>query len=354
MMNKKWWPILLLGLFLAVVRAPAATRTPDPPAPTPKAFYEGKTIRLVVGYPPGGGFDVWSRLIAKHISRHIPGEPAIIVQNMPGGASLVAANWAYATQRGDGLTIVNFNGTHVVNAVVGIAEAKFDPEKFLWVGSPTPGFQPQVLYVRPEVAKTLEQFLKVTTAVKLGATGQGTNPFQLAKFLEVGGANVRVVGGYPGTSDVYMAIERKEVDGIFSSQESADTIFKRFSDEGIVVPLLKFGADNPGLRRLDVPDFSDLVKKMRLTAEQESLGKFLINSYDLARMYALPPGTPANRLETLRKAFQETLKDPKFLEEGTKMGYVPGPLGASEIEELVASMIKTPRAVKELYRKLFL
>ncbi|MBI4529109.1 MAG: hypothetical protein HY695_35375, partial [Deltaproteobacteria bacterium] len=140
-------------------------------------------------------------------------------------------------------------------------------------------------------------------------------------------------------------------DGIFSSQESADTTFKRYSEEAIVVPLVKFGPDNAGLRRLDLPGFPDLVKKKGLNAEMETLGKFLTNSYDLARMYALPPGTPADRAEILRKAFQDTLKDPKLLEEATKIGYVPGPLTASEIEELVASMIKTPSAVKELFRK---
>ncbi|MBI4527774.1 MAG: hypothetical protein HY695_28590 [Deltaproteobacteria bacterium] len=347
-MKKRWWPIILLGIWLALGRAPALRA-----APASKPFYEGKTIRLVVGYSPGGGFDVWSRLIARHMSRHVPGEPSIVVQNMPGGASLVAANWVYATQRGDGLTMVNFNGAHVVNAIVGLPEVKFDPEKFLWVGSPTPGFQPQVLYVRPEIAKTLEQFLKAAKPVRLGATGQGTHPFQLAKFLEIGGANVRLVGGYPGTNDVYVAIERKEVDGIFSSQESADTTFKRYSDDGIVVPLLKFGRDNPGLRRLNVPNFPELVKKMGLAAELDTLGKFLINSYDLARMYALPPGTPAERVTILRNAFQDCLKDPKFLEEATKGGNVSAPVTASEIEELVASMTKTPNAVKELYKKLF-
>jgi len=351
-MNRIWWPILFVGFFFAVIDARTAHAASAQRVPTP--FYEGKTIRLVVGYPPGGGFDVWSRLIARHMSRHIPGEPSIIIQNMPGGASLAAANSVYATQRGDGLTMVNFSGTHVVNAVVGMPEVKFDPEKYIWIGSPTPGFRPQVLYVRPDVAKTLDQFLKAPKPVKLGATGQGTGPFQMAKFLEVGGANVRVVGGYPGTNDVYVAIERKEVDGIFSSQESADTTFKRFSDDGLVVPLVKFGPDNAGLRRLDLPDFSDLVKRMGLTAELETLGKFMIHSYDLARMCALPPGTPAERAETLRKAFQETLKDPKLVEEATKMGSVPGPLTASEIEQLVVSMIKTPSAVKELYRKHFL
>ncbi|MBI4529448.1 MAG: hypothetical protein HY695_37095, partial [Deltaproteobacteria bacterium] len=238
-MKKRWQSIILLGLVLAVAHSLAAAPAQAASAASAKAFYEGKTLRLVIGYPPGGGFDVWSRLIAKHLSRHIPGEPAIIVQNMPGGASLVAANWAYATQRGDGLTIVNFSGAHVINAVLGLPEVKFDPEKFVWVGSPTPGFRPQVLYVRPDVAKTLEQFLKAPKPVKLGATGRGTGPFQLATFLEVTGANVRVVGGYPGTSDVYVAIERKEVDGIFSSQESADTTFKRYSEEAIVVPLVK-------------------------------------------------------------------------------------------------------------------
>jgi len=271
---------------------------------------------------------------------------------MPGAGSLVAANRVFAMPDRDGLTMVNFNGAVAVSGIVGGAGVNFDPEKYQWVGSPTPGFQPQVLYVRPQVAKTFDQLLKASEPVNLGATARGNNTYLLSKFLEISGANVRVVAGYPGTNDVYAAIERGELDGIFSSQESADTVFKRFSDAGVVAPLVKFGADSPGLQRLDIPDFADLTKKMRLSSENEALGKFIINALDLARMYALPPGTAPERVATLRKAFQATLKDPEFLKEATRAGYVVEPRTPSQIEELVASMTKTPQAAKELYKKL--
>ncbi len=348
---KKRWTVTILSLILGVVvtGAPVATL-----ASASQSFYEGKRIRLVVGYPPGGAFDRWSRLIARHISQYIPGKPSIIVQNMPGAASLVAANWAYAGQAADGLTIVNFNGRHVVNAILGMPDAKFDPEKYVWLGSPTPGFRPQVLYVRPEVAKTLEQFLETSKAINLGAPGQGSNSFQMAKFLEIVGANVRVVPGYPGSTDVFAAIARKEADGTFINQESAETGFKSFLDDGSVVPIVKFGPDNPGRSRLEVPNFLDLAKKMRLNAEQVALGNFMIDSNGLAIVYALPPGTPNDRIEIIKKAFQETLKDPKLLQEATKMGFVPGPISPAELEELVRSMNKAPSTLKESFRKHFL
>ncbi len=341
--------ILSLVLGLGIAGAPVATL-----ASASQSFYEGKRIRLVVGYPPGGAFDTWSRLIARHISRYIPGKPSIIVQNMPGAASLVAANWAYSSQTADGLSIVNFNGTHAVSAALGVPEAKFNPEKYVWVGAPTLGFLPQVLYVRPDVAKTLEQFLKAPDSINLGAIGRGTAPFQLATFLESVGAKVRVVGGYSGTPDMFAAIRRKEVDGTIMNQESAETVFKSFLEEGIVAPLVKLGPDNPGRQRLDIPNFSDLAKQMRLNSQQVALGKFMISTYSLAIMYALPPGTPAERTAVIRKAFQETLKDPRLLEEVTKIGFVPGPLSASDLEELVTSISTAPSALKELYKKLFL
>jgi len=306
-------------------------------------------VRIIVGYSPGGGFDTFSRLLARHLKRHIPGNPSIIVQNMPGAGSLVAANRVYAMQPSDGLTIVNFHYSVAMQSFVGDPAVKFDPSKYHWLGEPSIGALPRVLYVRTDLPiRTLEDLKKRKEPLALGETGRGTGAAVAGQFLQSIGFPLKNVLGYRGSSGVFAALERKEVDGRITSQVSVETTYRRFLDEGIIRPILSLGSDPrvkpiPGVATLD---------DLKLDPEQRKLADFLVTTWSHLRIYGVAPGVPPERLAVLRKAFFETMKSPKLIKDAERQGVIVSPSSWKRIDADMKRLSKTSSQTLEQYKKL--
>jgi len=331
---------LALLFWAAILPEPALSQDP---------FFKGKTIRIVVGFAPGGGFDTFSRLLAIHLPRYLPGEPTIIVQNMPGAGSLAAANRIYAMQPGDGLTIVNFIYTNVFQYFLKDPNVKFDPTKYKWLGEPTIGSVPGALFVRTDLPiRNLQDLKNSKKPIYLGATTRSTPPGLGSAYLEYIGLPVKTVLGYAGSSPVFAAIERKELDGRFASQENVETRYRQFLDENIVRPILAFGSDPrvkplPGVATID---------DLGLDPKQRQLAEFVIKTWSHLRLYAVPPGVPPERLAMLRNAFETMLKDPKVIKDGERQGVRVSPSSWQQIEADIKELSEAPPWIIEEYKKL--
>ena len=312
-------------------------------------FYKGKTIRIVVGYSPGGGFDTFSRLIGRNLGAHLPGNPSVIVVNMPGAASMVAANRVYAMQPGDGLTIVVFSFGVITEAVTRPGAITFDPRKYIYLGDPTLGTIPEVVWVRSNLPiKTLEDFRNHKTPLASGLTGTGSPATAANQFLASLGYPIKGVFGYRGTANVMAALERGEVDARIMSQTNMQTIFRRYLDSGLVRPVLAIGEDP---RVKPIPGVATL-KDMNLNPEQQRMAEFLVGTWKLLRLFAIPPGTPPDRVAALRKAFMDTLNSPKVLEQAKRQKVVVSPASPETIEKTITGLYQAPPDLLARYKEL--
>ena len=319
------------------------------PADAQKSFYEGKMVRIVVGYPPGGGFDTFSRLFARHLKRYIPGKPSIIVVNMPGAGSLVAANRVYAMQPSDGLTIVNFHYSIALQAFLGDPAVKFDASKYHWLGEPSIGALPRVLFLRTDLGiRTLEDLKRRKEPLALAGSSRGSGDSVAGEFLRSIGLPVKNVLGYRGSAASFAAIERKEADGRITSQESVQTRYRRFLDEGVIRPILSLGKDPrlkpfPGVATLD---------DLNLDAGQHELADYLVKTWSHLRIFGVPPGVPAKRLAVLREAFSKAVKSPKFIKDAERQGVPVSPSSWEEIEADMKSLAQASPRILNMYKKL--
>jgi tripartite-type tricarboxylate transporter receptor subunit TctC len=299
-------------------------------------YYEGKTIRVIVGFSAGGGFDTYSRLIARHMARHIPGNPAIVVENMPGAASLVSANHVYNVAKPDGLTILNFHGNQVINQVIGKPGIEFDARKFEYIGIPTQDNVACAFY-KPSGITTFDNLRNAKTPVKFGGVAPGDTTYNTAKLLIAAlKLPIQLVAGYKGTAEVRLAAEAGEVAGGCWQWESIKSIWRQGLDSGNVAVVLQVNA-KPHPELAKVPNAVDF-------APNEN-AKLLLKygGHDpsaITRPYAVGPGTPKDRVQLLRKAFVETLKDPEFLTDAKKSRLDTDPLTGEEIEKIVNQLFK--------------
>jgi tripartite-type tricarboxylate transporter receptor subunit TctC len=305
------------------------------------SFYEGKSIRLVVGFSAGGGFDTYSRLIARHMSKHIPGNPTIVVENMTGAASLVAANHVYNVAKADGLTILNFHGNQVVNQIIGKPGIEFDARKFEYIGIPT---QDNVAcaFAKTSGVTTFDALKNAKTPVKLGGVAPGDTTYNTAKLLQAAlKLPIQLVAGYKGTAEIKLAAESGEIAGGCWQWESIKSIWRQGLDSGNVAVVLQVNPQ-PHAELSNVPNAVD-------HAPNEN-GKLLLKygGHDpamITRPYALGPGTPKDRVLLLRKAFVETLKDPAFVADAKKSRLDTDPLTGEEVEKIVAQLFKMDPAL---------
>jgi tripartite-type tricarboxylate transporter receptor subunit TctC len=311
--------------------------------------FQGKTVRIIVGYSPGGGFDTFSRLLARHLSKHIPGRPSVIVINMPGAGSLVAANRVYAMP-GDGLTMVAFHFSMVIQALTGDPNTQFDPLKYKWLGDPTVGALPQVLWVRKELPiKTIGDINKMSRPLTLGVTGLGAGPGIAGTFMEhYLGWKVKNVYGYKGSSNIMVALERGEVDGRILSQATMQTIYRRYLNAGLVRPIFSMG-DEPRLK--PIPGLMTM-KDLKMNEKTRELADFLIETWRLLRVFALPPSTPDSKVEILRTAFNETLKDPALLADAKRQKVIVSPLTGEEVTNVIRKLASASPELIEEYKGL--
>jgi tripartite-type tricarboxylate transporter receptor subunit TctC len=311
------------------------------PASAAAPFYEGKSIKLIVGFSAGGGFDTYSRLIARHMGRHISGNPSIIVENMTGAASLVAANHVYNVAKPDGLTILNFHGNQVINQVIGKPGIEFDARKFEYIGIPT---QDNVAcaFAKSSGVTTFDALRNAKTPVKIGGVAPGDTTYNTAKLLQAAlKLPIQLVAGYKGTAEVKLAAESGEVAGGCWQWESIKSIWRQGLDSGNVFIVLQV---NPKPH----PELPKIPNAIDYAPNENSKQILKYGGHDpsaITRPYALGPGTPKDRVQLLRKAFVATMKDPEFLADAKKSRLDTQPLTGEEIEKIVAQLFKIDPAV---------
>jgi tripartite-type tricarboxylate transporter receptor subunit TctC len=304
-------------------------------------FYKGKTLSLIIGYSVGGGYDLYGRLLARHMGKYIPGRPAIVPQNLTGAGSLRAANFIYSAAPKDGTVFGTFGRTIATTPLLTPAGAQFDSSKFTWLGSITNEVSLCVTWHSSPV-KVWKDSLE--REVVMGGEGSGADPdVYTLLYKNVFGARWKLVAGYPGTNDTMLAMERGEVDGLCGL--SWGTLMTRhrqwFDDKKINLIIQAALRKQPELP--DVPLALDLVKDQ----EQMQILKLFLTSQEMARPFAAPPGTPPDRKAALIAAFERTMRDPEFLGEAQKLNMDINPLGAKQMEDLLAELYATPKSVVE-------
>jgi len=319
-MARRFWVLAILGLWFA-----SGTVFAQEP------FYKGKTVRIIVGAAAGGGYDTYSRTIARHIGKYIPGNPTIIVDNMPGAGFLIAANHMYRVAKPDGLTIGHFIGGLFLQQLLGKEGIEFDAVKYEFVGVPTQ--DNYMLGISKSTGITsLDQWLDSKTVVKFGGVGVGSATDDIPKVLKAAiGLPVQIVSGYTGTAPVRLAFNSGEIQGVCNAWESFRATWRNEVDTGsVLIVLQNIAKAHPELPK--VPLAINYAK----TDEARKLIRSLVHSVGpTARPYVLPPGTPKDRVEVLRKAFMDTMKDVEFLAEATKAKLDITPLDGAELERNV-------------------
>jgi len=304
-------------------------------------FYRGKTVRIIVGASAGGGYDTYSRTIARHMGKHIPGNPVFVVDNMPGAGFLISANYMYRVAKADGLTVGHFIGGLFLQQLLGKPGIEFDARKFEYIG--VPAQDNYVLGVNKSTGITgMDQWLSSKSVVKLGGVGAGSATDDIPKVLAATIAlPMQLVSGYKGTADVRLAFDGGEVTGICNSWESFKSTWRKELDAGeLVLVLQNVAKPHPELPKIP------LVINYAKTDEAQRLIRALVHSVGpTARPYLLPPGTPKDRVQILRKAFIETMKDPEFLADATKAKLDLNPLDGAELERNVREVFNLDKAL---------
>ncbi len=333
-------PLLVL-MTLVLALAPGAVSY----AAEADGFYKGKMLNFVVGFAAGGGFDTYTRAIARHMGRHIPGNPTTVVINRPGAGSLIAANYVYNKSKPDGLTIGNFIGPLILQHVLGNEAALFDGRKFGWVGVPVSDHGTCVLTEKSGI-ETLDQWIASKRPIKIGATGPGSTTSDIPKLVKAAlGLPTQVIEGYGGTARIRLAAEAGEIDGACWAWQSIKVTWRTALKSGIVRPIFQ-AMLKPHADLKDVPVIINYAK----TNEARELLEILAHVYgDTVRPYAVPPGTPNDRLLILQKAFMETMKDPEFLAEAKKAQLEFNPMDGPTAAKVFSDLYKLePRKVGKL------
>jgi tripartite-type tricarboxylate transporter receptor subunit TctC len=316
------------------------------------SFYKGKSIRIVVGTTSGGAYDRWARLLAASMGKHIPGNPEILVQNMPGANSLVAANYVYNVAKPDGLTLLMASNSLYMDQFVGRSEVRFDVRKFFWLGTPQKYFT--MMYMRADAPyKSIRDIIKAKEAPKCGAVGTNSTGNILAKLLEQAvGARFNMVLGYPGSSETDLAVERAEV--ICRSHDVMNHfsagIYKNWHKNGFDRHIVQ---DSPKRdpRLLDTPTLFELMEEYKTPELSRRTAEFVSASAQFGRPMLATPGTPADRVRILRESYAKVMIDPELSVAAKKAAMEIDPSSGEELQELVQRIMDQPAELKEQVKK---
>ena len=301
-------------------------------------FYSGKVIRIIVGFSAGGGFDTYSRALARYMGKYIAGNPTMIVDNMPGAGSLIAANHVYRVAKPDGLTVGHFNGNQILGQLVSAQGVNFDARKIGWIGAPGYNHDLCVLNQKTGIANA-EQWLASKTPLKLGGSAPGSTTDDTAKVLkEAIGLPMRLITGYKGTADIRVAVESGEIDGLCGfSWVSVRSTWRKAVESGQIIIMLQSAAK----AHEDLPKVP-LSISFAKTPEARQLIEVGVHQPSVVTYgYSLPPGTPKDRVQILRRAFSDTMKDQGFLNDAGKANLEIAPATGEEVEQNVQRMFKT-------------
>ena len=311
------------------------------------AFYSRRTVSIIVGSGAGGGFDTTARLVARHIGRHIPGTPTVIVVNMPGGGGLVAANHLFSVAPKDGTVIGLFHEAQVMNQLTGADGVQFDLLKFNWLGSSYD--DPNVCIVRADAPATaFHDLIGRTDPVAIGGTGAGSNSHDAPRVLaEATGASLRTVAGYSTTNEVRLGIERGEVQGMCLGWESV----RSTSAQWLADHYAKVFVQNGTARHRDLPDVP-LALEFARDEQSRALLRLLDAPSSISKPFALPPDADERRVGVMRSALWAAYHDPAFLAEAAAMRLDFQPKGADEIQRVLREVLATPADIAAKYRQI--
>lgn len=323
--------------FLILLTSPTFSQTP---------FYQDKTIRVIIGYTAGGTNDLWARAVSRFWGKHIPGNPNIIVQNMPGAGTMVAANYVYGVAKSDGLTLGLIANALFFNQIGGQKEVKFDWAKFAWIGSPEE--TSEMLSMRSDSPfKTMDDIRNATVPPKCGTTGAGTPGHYFPRLLEeVLGLKIDLVTGYPGASEIDLAIEKGEVQcrggttSAFFGREPGRT----WAKTGFV-RILVIGGSKRDARAPDAPTIWELMDKHKTPESGKRLTTVLLSPGSFGRPIVGGPGIPADRVKVLRDGFLKAMSDPELLAEAEKRGWEPDPVTGDRLQALAREVVAQPPEV---------
>ena len=337
------------GLFLLTLY-PFISLTFNASVSAQELFYKGKTIRIMVGFAPGGGYDLYSRVIARHLGKHIPGNPTVAVENMSGAGSRIAANHVYKVAKPDGLTIGHFIGGLFVQKLLGDPGIEFDARKFEYIGVPAQDNM-MVGVGRRLGIRGIKEWMASKKVIKFGGVAPGSSTDDHPKVLkELIGLPLQLVSGYKGTGPIRLAFHSGEVDAVTNAWESFKATWRKELETGEVIIVLQ----NIAKRHPELPNIP-LAVEFAKTDEARKIFQAVVHTYGpTARPYVLPPGTPKDRVEILRKAFMDTLKDPEFLAEANKAKLDINPSDGAELERNVREVFNLDPAlvptVKEILK----
>ncbi len=316
-------------------------------------FFEGKTIRIIVGLPAGDAYDLYPRMLANYMGKYIPGNPAIMVQNMPGASSMIAANYVYNIAKPDGLTLGATLPSLYMDQLLGRKEVKFDWRKFGWLGS----FEASnnLLYMRSDTPfKTIHDVAKANPSPKCGSTGTGSPSYFLVKLLnEAIGTKFEVVTGYQGGQEIDLAVERNEVvcRGFTVTTFFAREPFHSWRKKNFVRVLFQTGKKRDP-RLADTPTVNELMDEYKTPEATRRMGALALASGEFGRPIFAGPGTPADRLKLLREAFNKSLKDPELLAEAAKKRLEIDPASGEELDALAKDVMAANKDAIERLSKL--
>jgi tripartite-type tricarboxylate transporter receptor subunit TctC len=314
------------------------------PADTP--FYKGKTITIVAGTKAGDVYDLYARLFAQYMPKYIPGNPNMIVQNMPGAGSMIAANYVYNVSNPDGLNIGAIFPALYFDQIVGRSEVKFDWSKFAWIGSPVTSNH--LLYMRADTPyKTIHDVVKTQTPPKCGATGTSSTAYYIPKLLDQTiGTNFEIVLGYQSGQDIDLAVERGElicrsftITAFFAREP-----FTTWRKKNFVNVLMQTGRKRDQ-RLKDVPTIYELMDQYKTAPAGRSLATLVLAAGDFGRPYVLPPNTPPERVKIIREAFQKVLSDEAALADAKKKNLEIDPSTSDELEKLSKEVTSQPKEI---------
>lgn len=317
-------------------------------------YYQGKQIKVVVGFTTGGFYDRWARLLSRHMPKHIPGNPEMIVQNMPGAGSVVATNYVYSVAKPDGLTIGFPSNGIYLDQLVGRAEVKFDIRKFAWIGSPVR--EPMLFYMRSDAPfKTITDVRNAKEPPKCGSTGTVSTDFILARMLEdtLPPLKITTVLGYPGGSEIDLAVEKGEVicRGMTASPFFGREPFLTWQKSKFVRVLL-FTGDKRDERIPDVPTLEEIFDKEKVPEASRRVAEVILAAESFGRPIFATPGTAAEHTKQLRSGFEQALKDPELLAEAKKGRMDVDPTSGENLEKLAKRILDQPPDVIARVKKI--
>ena len=310
-------------------------------------FFKGKTMRMIVGGPPGGGFDTYARMIARIMPKHVPGSPTIIVDNMPGAGMMIAANHVYKVAKPDGLTIGHFTGSQTISQILNQPGVEFDMRKFYYLGAPTADHF-SCAFTKASGITSADVWLALKRPAKMGAVGPGNLTDNTLRVLSTSThLPIQLISGYKGTAPIRLAMEAGEIDGSCWGWDSIKSTWARAleSGEGTVV-LQAAPKAHPDLPKVPLAiNFgkNQDVKKM--------IDVLIQGGNILERTFLLPPGVPKDRAQLLKQALAKTLADSEFLADAAKARLGVAPISGDELERRVNAFFKLPEDLKSKMKR---